>query len=876
MKQNPMSRSAVRCLTVLLVTVLTVCLVAFGAIAEETEPLATFSEYSLTLSENIDVNMFVPAEDGVTPTVAFSFRGETGEPTEGTLEDGKWCFTFEGITPQYLDESIRATLYVDGIEQDVETVCVADYLATCAGKSHGATAAALSAYGAAAKWYRGMTDEPTLDALPDKEAIEVAAEKALGEAPATVKAQIAYAGLILDHTVRMYFDFVVTDDTLTAPAVSLTVDGAPLTVDTASLTETSDGYLRATVDIKASALLKNTVTATVTDGEGNAVSRAATYSVTAYLHKFADSEDETLATLVRCIYAYAVMADDLGAGHDSEDGTPVAPTCTAAGYTPTVCTVCGYESRTAGEPAKGHGDLVQTIADDTSSITYSCADCGDKWTSEGFHYFSSTMGSKLSDGYSASNQAGYRADASTAPYFVKETEGGESYYVIRRNKETTGTPKMLVTINCAPSLSADAAGRSGVVSLRLKAPEVPMSGGWNLRLSNTAGSSWTETDEGTKNYYILYGAANGKTLKAYGNSKTVATLSTDAWTTVQIAYMTDAATDTVTLIYYVDGEEVYTTTFANVMKYNAPRQLHLQVISAISTEASVKTMYFDDLFFAYTDTARDSFLQHEHTVTDAAVTPPTCTEAGYTTYACACGEQWTDDETAPLGHADLVQTLSNDKTSVTYACSREGCTYVWTSETVRTNVSFADKTITGDGTNKEPKIEYKDATADARTMVFSMSVKGAPGAEWNLQLYNRASGGGWVSNDRYTAGTSWGLLFMQISSDGKIYAAKRDAAGNTKLSGVLGTVPAASSEDAAVSIVVTVTKDTEADTLTMCYYINGELTYTQTDHNYLINDTPGGVYSKVKVPSGTSFTIGDFFFAYNDTPRDSFLLPAED
>ena len=41
---------------------------------------------------------------------------------------------------------------------------------------------------------------------------------------------------------------------------------------------------------------------------------------------------------------------------------------------------------------------------------------------------------------------------------------------------------------------------------------------------------------------------------------------------------------------------------------------------------------------------------HEHSYR-AVVTAPTCTEGGYTTYTCSCGDSYTADETAPLGHA---------------------------------------------------------------------------------------------------------------------------------------------------------------------------------------------------------------------------------
>ena len=42
-------------------------------------------------------------------------------------------------------------------------------------------------------------------------------------------------------------------------------------------------------------------------------------------------------------------------------------------------------------------------------------------------------------------------------------------------------------------------------------------------------------------------------------------------------------------------------------------------------------------------------LDHVHSYT-SAVTDPTCTEGGYTTHTCSCGDSYTDSETKPLGH----------------------------------------------------------------------------------------------------------------------------------------------------------------------------------------------------------------------------------
>ena len=61
-------------------------------------------------------------------------------------------------------------------------------------------------------------------------------------------------------------------------------------------------------------------------------------------------------------------------------------------------------------------------------------------------------------------------------------------------------------------------------------------------------------------------------------------------------------------------------------------------------------------------------MTHTHSYT-ATVTKPTCTEQGYTTYTCSCGDTYTDDYVDPLGHspADPVQEHVIPST-----CSAEG------------------------------------------------------------------------------------------------------------------------------------------------------------------------------------------------------------
>ena len=65
---------------------------------------------------------------------------------------------------------------------------------------------------------------------------------------------------------------------------------------------------------------------------------------------------------------------------------------------------------------------------------------------------------------------------------------------------------------------------------------------------------------------------------------------------------------------------------------------------------------------------------HEHSYT-AVVTPPTCTEKGYTTPTCACGDSYVDTYVDALGHAWDSGTVTKQPTATetgvrTYTCTR--------------------------------------------------------------------------------------------------------------------------------------------------------------------------------------------------------------
>ena len=71
--------------------------------------------------------------------------------------------------------------------------------------------------------------------------------------------------------------------------------------------------------------------------------------------------------------------------------------------------------------------------------------------------------------------------------------------------------------------------------------------------------------------------------------------------------------------------------------------------------------HFSDFIVTY-----EGELPHEHSYTKV-VTAPTCTEKGYTTYTCTCGDSYVADYTDPTGHSFTKYESNNDAT-----CKKDG------------------------------------------------------------------------------------------------------------------------------------------------------------------------------------------------------------
>ena len=115
------------------------------------------------------------------------------------------------------------------------------------------------------------------------------------------------------------------------------------------------------------------------------------------------------------------------------------------------------------------------------------------------------------------------------------------------------------------------------------------------------------------------------------------------------------------------SKKVIYTTDTSVSVTIKRRELHCNV-----TVESRNTKYAN-----YSSSSYASFRcveAHEHSYT-AVVTPPTCTEKGYTTHTCSCGDSYVDTYVDALGHAWDSGTVTKQPTATetgirTYTCTR--------------------------------------------------------------------------------------------------------------------------------------------------------------------------------------------------------------
>ena len=347
-------------------------------------------------------------------------------------------------------------------------------------------------------------------------------------------------------------------------------------------------------------------------------------------------------------------ADEVAAlGHDYE-AVVTAPTCTEDGYTTYTCRNCG--DRRTGHVVGALGHSYECTENGNDRI-YTCTRCGDTYTEA----ILPTVEVKLQPGetytfHTEDAAVTESADPAVAATTIEALSGG--YQQVTELAEGTfllvSGDRMLTATASTHYSSWDGAG---TVS------------GLTCAAYSTAGdlsnALWTVT--AVSGGYTVQ-SADGRYLNLTESTRSASVTLTTA---PQVLTITDLGSafsirfsDT-----YLDR---YSTTFAGAYPGNANANERWQLYRAVPAGYDVTiTGVAEGATRTVIGGVRYAVTVHAHAYTATVTTAATCTTPGVRTYACACGESYT--EAIPATGHSYVRTEENG--NYVYTCSACGDSY---------------------------------------------------------------------------------------------------------------------------------------------------------------------------------------------------------
>ena len=417
----------------------------------------------------------------------------------------------------------------------------------------------------------------------------------------------------------------------------------------------------------------------------------------------------TTYTCKRCGEHYT--ADEVAAlGHDYE-AVVTAPTCTEKGYTTYTCTHCGDRYTADEVAALGHDyEAVVTAPTCTEDgyTTYTCRNCGDRRTGHvvgalGHSYECTENGN---DRIYTCTRCGDTYTEAILPTVEVKLQPGETYTFHTEDAAVTESADPAVAATTIEALSGGyqqvtelAEGTFLLVSgdRMLTATASTYYSSWDGAgtVSGLTCAAYSTTGDLSNALWTVTAVSGGYTVQSadgrYLNlTESTRSASVTLTTASQVLTITDLGSafsirfsDT-----YLDR---YSTTFAGAYPGNANANERWQLYRAVPAGYDVTiTGVAEGATRTVIGGVRYAVTVHAHAYTATVTTAATCTTPGVRTYACACGESYTEEIPA-TGHS-YVRTEENG--NYVYTCSACGDSY---SEPVKTATYDSVSRLTSGG-----------------------------------------------------------------------------------------------------------------------------------------------------------------------------------
>ena len=404
-------------------------------------------------------------------------------------------------------------------------------------------------------------------------------------------------------------------------------------------------------------------------------------------------------------------ADEVAAlGHDYK-AVVTAPTCTEKGYTTYTCATCG-DTYTADEVAALGHDYKAVVTAPTCTedgyTTYTCRNCGDRRTGHvvsalGHSYECTENGN---DRIYTCTRCGDTYTEAILPTVEVKLQPGETYTFHTEDAAVTESADPAVAATTIEALSGGyqqvtelAEGTFLLVSgdRMLTATASTYYSSWDGAgtVSGLTCAAYSTTGDLSNALWTVTAVSGGYTVQSadgrYLNlTESTRSASVTLTTAPQVLTITDLGSafsirfsDT-----YLDR---YSTTFAGAYPGNANANERWQLYRAVPAGYDVTiTGVAEGATRTVIGGVRYAVTVHAHAYTATVTTAATCTTPGVRTYACACGESYT--EAIPATGHSYVRTEENG--NYVYTCSVCGDSYT---EPVKTATYDSVSTLTSGG-----------------------------------------------------------------------------------------------------------------------------------------------------------------------------------